>query len=134
MDKGQSLAILAVDDEPGVLALARRCLADERIVLTEATSGQEALEHLRNGPAIDLLITDLVMPEMRGDELARRARVLQPELRVLYLTGHADGLFRSGQPLPPHDAYLDKPFTREGLRQAVAILLFDSTTLATAAR
>ena len=130
MDEGQSIAILAVDDEPGVLSIVRRCLNDPRIVLTEATSGKEALE--RNGPGIDLLITDLLMPEMPGDELAERARVRQPGLPVLYLTGHADGLFRGGKPLEPGNAYLDKPFTREGLRQAVALLLFDSTTLTAA--
>jgi CheY-like chemotaxis protein len=50
------IAILAVDDEPGVLALVRRCLDDERVTLFEASSGTDALAHFPKGPALDLLI------------------------------------------------------------------------------
>jgi len=122
------LAILVVDDEPGVLALLRRCLDDERITLTEAASAREALAQVAKGPALDLLITDLRMPEMEGDELARRVRVIDPDLKVLYLTSHADRLFEAKPQLWAAEAYLDKPFTREGLREAVALLLFERTT------
>ena len=129
MEEGQSIAILAVDDEPGVLALVRRCLDDERVTLIEATSGKDALERIPKGPSLDLLITDLRMPEMEGDELARQVRALDPDLRVLYLTSHADRLFGVKPQLWAEEAYLDKPFTREGLREAVAQLLFARTTL-----
>ena len=125
----QPIAILAVDDEPGVLALVRRCLDDERVTLFEASSGKDALAHFPKGPALDLLITDLRMPEMEGDELARQIRTLEPDLRVLYLTSHADRLFEAKKQLWAEEAYLDKPFTREGLREAVALLLFGRTTL-----
>jgi two-component system, cell cycle sensor histidine kinase and response regulator CckA len=125
----QSIAILAVDDEPGVLALVRRCLDDERVTLFEATSGKDALEQIPKGPSLDLLITDLRMPEMEGDELARQVRALDPNLRVLYLTSHADRLFGVKPQLWAEEAYLDKPFTREGLREAVAQLLFGRTVL-----
>ena len=130
MDEGQPIVILAVDDEPGVLALVRRCLGDdERITLIEASSGKDALERIANGPALDLLISDLRMPEMEGDELARQVRTREPDLKVLYLTGHADRLFDAKQQLWAEEAYLDKPFTREGLREAIALLLFGRTTL-----
>ena len=130
MEQRQPISILAVDDEPGVLALVLRCLGDdERVTLIEASSGKEALERIANGPALDLLITDLRMPEMEGDELARRVRLLDPDLKVLYLTSHADRLFEAKQQLWAAEAYLDKPFTREGLREAVALLLFGRTTL-----
>lgn len=129
VDEGQPIAILAVDDEPGVLALVRRCLDDERVTLIEATSGKDALEQISKGAALHLLITDLRMPEMEGDELARRVRAVDPDLRVLYLTSHADRLFGVKAPLWAGEAYLDKPFTREGLREAVAQLLFGRTTL-----
>ena len=130
MEQGQPIAILAVDDEPGVLALVRRCLGDdERITLIEASSGKEALEQIAKGPALDLLITDLRMPEMEGDELARQVRTREPDLKVLYLTSHADRLFEAKPQLWAEEAYLDKPFTREGLREAVALLLFGRTTL-----
>ena len=129
MEVGPSIAILAVDDEPGVLALVRRCLDDERVTLIEATSGKDALEQIPKGPSLDLLITDLRMPEMEGDELARQVRALDPDLRVLYLTSHADRLFGVKPQLWAEEAYLDKPFTREGLREAVAQLLFGRTVL-----
>jgi CheY-like chemotaxis protein len=129
MDQGQSLSILAVDDEPGVLVLVRRCLAEPRFVMNVAADGEKALEIMGKGPALDLLIADLRMPGMQGDELARQARLRQPELKVLYLTGHAGRLFKTTAPLEPRDAYLDKPFTRAGLREAVALLLFGCTTL-----
>jgi two-component system, cell cycle sensor histidine kinase and response regulator CckA len=124
------IAILAVDDEPGVLALVRRCLADhERVRLTEASSGKEALEHVAKGTGVDLLIADLRMPEMEGDEVARRVRQSDPKIKVLYLTSHADRLFDAKQQLWEDEAYLDKPFTKQGLREAVALLLFGRTTL-----
>jgi len=129
VEEGRPIAILAVDDEPGVLALVRRCLDDERVTLIEATSGKDALERISKGPALDLLITDLRMPEMEGDELARQVRAQDPDLRVLYLTSHADRLFGVKPQLWAKEAYLDKPFTREGLREAVAQLLFGRTTL-----
>ena len=129
MEEGQPIAILAVDDEPGVLALVRRCLDDERVTLIEATSGKDALEQVTKGAPLDLLITDLRMPEMEGDELARQVRAMDPRLRVLYLTSHADRLFGVKPQLWAEEAYLDKPFTREGLREAVAQLLFGRTAL-----
>ena len=66
---------------------------------------------------------------MEGDELARRVRALEPDLKVLYLTSHADRLFDAKPQLWAEEAYLDKPFTREGLREAIALLLFGRTTL-----
>jgi CheY-like chemotaxis protein len=130
VEQVQPISILVVDDEPGVLALVRRCLGDEeRVTLIEASSGKEALERMAKGPAFDLLITDLRMPEMEGDELARRVLTLDRDMKVLYLTSHADRLFKVKQQLWADEAYLDKPFTREALREAVALLLFGRTTL-----
>jgi CheY-like chemotaxis protein len=130
MKQTEPIAILAVDDEPGVLALVRRCLADdEHVTLTEASSGAEVLDHLAKGTAFNLLIADLRMPDVDGDEVARRVRARVPEMKVLYLTSHADRLFEAKQQLWAEEAYLDKPFSREGLREAIALLLFGRTTL-----
>ena len=126
---GPPVSILAVDDEPGVLALVRRCLSDRGVTLTEASSGRSALEQLRAGLAPDLLITDLRMPAMGGEELAGHVRALKPGLPVLYLTSHADGLFEAVTALRPGEAFLEKPFTREGLREAAAQLLRGRTAL-----
>jgi CheY-like chemotaxis protein len=127
--EGQPITILAVDDEPGVLALVRRCLDDQCITLTEASSGKDALEQISTGLPLDLLLTDLRMPDMEGDELARRVRSLKPQLRILYLTSHADRLFDAKPQLWADEVYLDKPFSRTGLRQAVALVLFGRRTL-----
>lgn len=125
MSHEQAISILAVDDEPGILALIRGCLNDPaRISLSEASSGQEALDRLAKGPVPDLMITDLRMPEMDGAELVRRVRLHEPDMKVLYLTSYADGLFEGKPQLWAEEAYLDKPFTRQGLREAVALLLF----------
>lgn len=130
MEQEQPIAILAVDDEPGVLALVRRCLADDaRVTLIEASSGKDVLEYVTKGTAFDLLIADLRMPEMEGDEVARRVRLAAPDVKVLYLTSHADRLFEAKPQLWADEAYLDKPFTKEGLREAIALLLFGRTTL-----
>lgn len=129
VDAAHAITILAVDDEPGVLALVRRCLDDERVTVLEATSGKEALEQIPKNASLDLLITDMRMPEMEGDELARQVRALDPDLKVLYLTSHADRLFGVKPQLWAEEAYLDKPFTREGLREAVAQLLYGRTAL-----
>jgi two-component system cell cycle sensor histidine kinase/response regulator CckA len=130
MQEAPPITILAVDDEPGVLALVRRCLHDDaRVTLNEASSGSDALEQVANRPIPDLLITDLRMPEMTGDELARQLRTREPKLRVLYLTSHADRLFEVKPQLWTDEAYLDKPFTRDGLREAIALLLFNRTAL-----
>ena len=59
-----------------------------------AADGPEALEAAKNGAAIDILVTDLMMPQMTGDELARRMRQEEPTLKVLYLTGFSDRLFK----------------------------------------
>jgi CheY-like chemotaxis protein len=130
VDQKQRISILAVDDEPGVLALVRRCLADDdHVALVEAASGKAALDQMATGTTFDLLIADLRMPEMEGDEVARRVRAMDPDIKVLYLTSHADRLFDAKKNLWADEAYLDKPFTRQGLREAVALLLFGHTTL-----
>jgi CheY-like chemotaxis protein len=128
-DGRQPLVILSVDDESGVLALVRRCLDDGRVTLIEAGDGRTALEHITRVSTVDLLITDMRMPLTEGDALAREARALLPDLKVLYLTSPVDRQLRDGTPLRAGEACLDKPFTREGLREAVAMLLFGNTTL-----
>ena len=80
----------------------------------QATRGAEALEMLRRLRAIDLLVTDVMMPEMTGVELARRASEARPDLPILLVTGYAD-LPPGGQKLPR----LAKPFSLADLARAV---------------
>jgi CheY-like chemotaxis protein len=117
------LSVLVVDDERGIRALVKRCLPDPRFRLAEASGGEEALALVGDPSTLDLLITDEMMPGMEGHELSRRLRAANPNLKVLYLTGHSDRLFEAKQKMWALEAYLDKPFTPEGLCEAVAMLM-----------
>ena len=116
--------ILIVDDEACVCEVASRILRLAGYTTLTASDGPDALLAVElNGP-VDLLVTDLIMPLMLGDELARQLRRRLPRLRVLYLTGHSQLLFGTAPVLSDHEAFLDKPFTSEGLLEAVSFLLF----------
>jgi two-component system cell cycle sensor histidine kinase/response regulator CckA len=114
--------VLVVDDEPLIRQISRRTLEAHGYVVTEAGNGLEAIELLAHGTPLDLLIADLDMPELTGDEMVRRIRALRPELKVLYVTGHID-LLMDARPLWEGEAFLDKPFNPTALREAVALLL-----------
>ena len=64
-----------------------------------------------------------MMPKMNGDELARRMRAQEPDLKVLYLTGYSDKLFAERMLLWHNEAFLDKPCTLAGLKEAVNLLM-----------
>ena len=117
-----SSTVLVVDDEPSMRALERRVLEGLGYSVLEATNGADLVDLLAGGTHFDLLIADLNMPVVRGDDLARRIRRSRPDLRVLYVTGHTDWLMDGGA-LVQGEAMLAKPFSAEGLRDAVSLLL-----------
>jgi CheY-like chemotaxis protein len=108
--------ILVVDDVPEVLELVAAILADLGYDIVCASDGTRALEILREGRRFDLLFTDVMMPGLHGFELARRAKGMQPSLRVIYLTGYSAMLPDDGQTFGP---VLKKPFRANELRAAV---------------
>ena len=89
-----------------------------------AADGAEAIEVASKLDTLDILVTDVMMPQMQGDELARRLRQRQPGLKVLYLTGYSDQLFKDKITLWEDEAFLDKPCSVKGLLEAVALLLY----------
>lgn len=98
--------IFVVEDEPGIRALIRKMLQRERYKVLEASNGEEALAVAGQHPGkIDLLVTDMAMPEIGGLELADRLRELGRVTQVLFVSGNPD------QPLPQGSAFLQKPFT-----------------------
>jgi len=116
-------SVLIVDDEEPVRRFVDRVLRAASYRTTVAADGPEAITvAAANGP-FDILVTDLMMPEMTGDELARRLRHNDPKLKVLYLTGFSDQLFKEKVTLWQDEAYLDKPCSVKGLLQAVSLLL-----------
>lgn len=127
--------ILVVDDEAAVRQVVRRMLAEEDVELLEARNGKEALAVVDSQTVpIDLLLTDLRMPVMDGQELAQALRPRFPDLKVLYLTGYSDRLFVANQPLPEGCAFEDKPITTSRLLQAVNLLLYGTLTRPKAGR
>jgi two-component system cell cycle sensor histidine kinase/response regulator CckA len=117
-------SVLIVDDEESVRNFVERVLREGGYATTTASDGPEALEIAAKLEPLDVLVTDLMMPQMTGDELARRLRLTQPSVKVLYLTGFSDRLFKEKATLWQDEAFLDKPCSVKGLLQAVSLLSF----------
>lgn len=125
MAEQQRETILLVDDEPQVVTLVREMLLRERYTVLGATDGEEALEIGGNkDTAIDMLLTDIVMPQLNGRELADRLKSMRAGLKVLYMSGFMKeailkyyGISITGIP------FLQKPFTREMLARKVREVL-----------
>lgn len=117
----QPLSVLIVDDEEPVRKFVERVLRDAGYETTTASDGPDAIEKAQQVP-LELLVTDVNMPQMTGDELARRLRQSEPDLKVLYLTGYSDRLFKEKATLWQDEAFLDKPCGVKGLLQAVSLL------------
>ena len=115
---------LIVDDEEPVRKFVDRVLHEAGYQTATAGDGPEAIEVAARLGSFDILVTDVMMPLMTGDELARRLRQNEPRLRVLYLTGYSDRLFKEKVTLWEDEAFLDKPCSVKGLTEAVSLLLF----------
>lgn len=118
--------VLVVDDEAPMRNLERRVLEESGYEVVEAADGQQALDYLKNGPPLALLVADLDMPVLAGDEMVSKVRALRPDLKVLFVTGHIDRLM-DARPLWEGEAFLEKPFSNAGLREAVSLLLYGTT-------
>lgn len=117
-------SVLIVDDEEPVRRFVDRVLREANYRTTLASDGADAISVAAEHGPFDILVTDLMMPQMTGDELARRLRQNDPRMKVLYLTGFSDSLFKEKVTLWQDEAYLDKPCSVKGLLQAVSLLLF----------
>lgn len=107
--------ILVVEDEPSVRSLVARILVDSGYAVIEADGGAAALEaHGRFDGAVDMLVTDVVMPRMSGPQLAEQLRQRNPELPVLFISGHLGETVES-QGLVKASNLLAKPFSSEQL-------------------
>jgi two-component system, cell cycle sensor histidine kinase and response regulator CckA len=116
--------ILLVEDEDDVRDLAREILtADGFTVLEAATPGEAVRASERHAGAIHLLLTDVVMPEMSGRELAVRLLERRPDTKVLYISGYSEDAIAHHGVLEPGPTLLAKPFTPDDLRRTVTTLL-----------
>jgi PAS domain S-box-containing protein len=110
--------ILLVEDEPMVRRIARRTLEELGYRVLEAEDGERARKRLED-TAVDLVVTDMVMPGISGPELVEELRHSHPEIRVLFISGYEGG----PDSAPPSAPLLEKPFTPEQLAQKVREVL-----------
>jgi two-component system cell cycle sensor histidine kinase/response regulator CckA len=112
--------ILLVEDEEGLRSLNARGLRSRGYSVIEASNGVEALEALeeKNG-AVDLVVSDVVMPEMDGPTLLKAMRGRNPDLKIIFVSGYAEDAFEKSLPENQQFAFLPKPFTLSQLVAAV---------------
>jgi len=116
--------LLLVEDETQVRDLTARTLKDLDYTVLAASTGEEALALARQQPGkLSLLITDVVMPNMSGRQVADALSAQQPGMRVLYLSGYTENTVIHHGVLDSNVEFLAKPFTREALAQKVNDIL-----------
>jgi two-component system cell cycle sensor histidine kinase/response regulator CckA len=117
--------ILLVEDEDSLRSLTAKVLCDQGYTVLEAANGEEAMR-LACEPAhkkIDLVLTDLVMPQMGGKELVEQFKHLHPESRILFISGYTDGIIIHQASLSPETPFLQKPFSPMELARKVRAVL-----------
>ncbi|MGO9817742.1 MAG: ATP-binding protein [Acidocella sp.] len=115
--------ILIADDEAGIRALVAEVLQDQGYTIEQAADARSALDLLRAGTPVKLLITDIRLPGMSGHELAGTARTLRPDLKILFMTGYAESAPLRAKNLLPGTRVLNKPFAMAALPPLVDEML-----------
>jgi len=112
--------ILLVEDEDGLRALNARGLASRGYTVLQAANGVEAIQVLEEHDGeLDLVVSDVVMPEMDGPTLLKELRRRKPELKIIFVSGYAEDAFEKNLPEREQFAFLPKPFTLKQLVAAV---------------
>ena len=112
--------ILLVEDEEGLRALNARGLASRGYTVLQAGNGVEAIEVLAgHDGTVDLVISDVVMPEMDGPTLLKELRKTKPDLKIIFVSGYAEEAFEKSLPDGQQFSFLPKPFTLKQLVAAV---------------
>ncbi len=118
------VTVLAVEDDPAVRRLLERMLTRLRCQVTVAANGIEALRLIEeNGLRPDLLITDVVMPEMSGVVLVERLRAIQPDIKILFMSGYTDTAIVHHGALDPNTPFIQKPYSFRDLTSKIESLL-----------
>ena len=124
-----SETILLIEDEEAVRKLVRRTLEKHGYQLLVAASGTEALELARNYTAsIQLVISDIVMPQMGGREVAEQLRAVRPGIQVLFISGYTENTMTRGGNISEGETFLQKPFTPLTLARRVREMLDKATS------
>ncbi len=121
---GGTEAVLVVEDEPALRALISVSLEKRGYTVLVAEDGAAAIRILENNPGdIDLVVSDIMMPKMNGLELRKKAILLVPEMRFLFISGYAEDTIGQTAHLPQDAGYLEKPFLPNELARKVRALL-----------
>jgi len=116
--------ILLVEDEDAVRNFGARALRSRGYTVIEAQSGLDALEQVGDRiDDIDIVVSDVVMPEMDGPTLLRELRARNPNLKVIFVSGYAEEAFRKNLPEGQQFDFLPKPFGLKQLVEAVKTVL-----------
>jgi two-component system cell cycle sensor histidine kinase/response regulator CckA len=107
--------ILLVEDEEGLRALNARGLSSRGYTVLEASNGVEAIGVLEKQGDVDLVVSDVVMPEMDGPTLLRELRRRNPNVKVIFVSGYAEEAFQKNLPEQEQYEFLAKPFTLKQL-------------------
>lgn len=112
--------VLLVEDEAPVRAFASRALKMKGFDVMEAASAEEALDLLENHDIqVDVFVTDVVMPGMNGPTWVRQAMQQRPDVKVVFVSGYAEGAFQGDEPQVPNSVFLPKPFSLTDLTVTV---------------
>ena len=120
---GRGEIVLVVEDDTTVLQLITEALEELGYGYLAASMADEAIPHLRSRQPIDLLVTDVGLPNMNGRQLAEIARQHRPQLKILFITGYAESAADRGDFLLTGAQILAKPFTLDELSGKIRELL-----------
>ena len=113
--------MLLVEDEPGVRKLTNELIQTEGYTVLSAADPFQAIQLcLQTDGAIDLLLTDLVMPQFDGFQLAQRISALRPGIKILYMSGYSERTGNLAMDGLNPDSLIQKPFTLEDLLDKIA--------------
>jgi two-component system, cell cycle sensor histidine kinase and response regulator CckA len=117
---GRDRTVMVVEDEPAIRRLAEKMLESLGLTVIGAGSPRQAIDTAeRHNGRIDLLLTDVVMPEMNGRDLAAEIRSLYPELKVLFMSGYTANVIAHHGVLDEGVTFIQKPFSRQGLTDGI---------------
>lgn len=120
VDLTGNAGVLLVEDEEAVRHFAARALTSRGYTVFEAPSGVEALDVMKEeGDKVDVVVSDVVMPELDGPSLLRELRKTRPDLRVIFISGYAEEAFKKNLPEGEDFHFLPKPFSLKQLAVAV---------------
>ena len=121
-NRDDQTVVLVAEDEPTIRALTTRMLSAQGYTVLSAASGAEALKLARRTTRIDVLLTDVIMPGMTGNELAATLAQERPGLPIVYMSGYSDQIVSDGV-LDADTLYLPKPFKPQQLLDLLALAL-----------